>query len=279
MSSDVVIANHAAWSDAAAPPPGAMLEGVGLVEVDYHADSSWLGKLRRRAVRLASRRPARAPSRSMLSFAFDDVPASAAQTGAEILEARGLKATYYVAAALAGTNAATGRMACAQAVQRLSAAGHEIGCHTYSHLDCGQAAARDAVEDVALNADTLAHWGLPRPTTFSYPFGDVAPATKRALAGRFCLMRALHPGLVAGGSDLNQAPSVGVEGPEGEALALRWLRRLAARPAWLILTTHDVAEHPSPWGCTPATLARLADAAQAAGVEVVTVAEGAARVG
>ncbi len=245
----------------------------------YHADSSWRAKVRRRTVRLAARRPARALTRPMLSFAFDDVPASAAEVGAAMLERRGLKATYYVAAALAGTESATGRMACAEAVRRLAAAGHEIGCHTYSHLDCGQAAARDAVEDVALNAETLAHWGLPRPSTFAYPFGDVAAATKRALAGRFNLMRAMHHGLVTAGSDLNQAPSVGTEGPDGEALALRWLSRLAGRPAWLILTSHDVTEHPSAWGCTPATLARLADAALAAGVEVVTVAEGAARVG
>jgi peptidoglycan/xylan/chitin deacetylase (PgdA/CDA1 family) len=245
----------------------------------YHADGSWRAKLRRRAVRLASRHPARQPRRPMLSFAFDDAPASATETGAEILERRGLRGTFYIAAALAGTDAATGRMAEAQAVQGLAAAGHEIGCHTYSHLDCGQATAQDAVEDVALNAETLARWGLPRPTTFSYPFGDVAPATKRALAGRFRLMRALHHGFVTAGCDLNQTPAVGVEGPGGEALAMRWLDRLADRPAWLILTTHDVVDEPSPWGCTPAALERLADVALASGIEVVTVAEGAARVG
>ena len=249
-----------------------------LVQAAYRADTSWRAKLRRRTVRLASRRPARAPRRPMLSLAFDDVPASAAVTGAEILERRGLKGSYYVAAALAGTDAPTGRMACADAVRRLAQAGHEIGCHTYSHLDCGQATAHDAVEDVARNGETLAMWGLPRPTTFAYPYGDVAPATKRALAGRFNLMRALHRGLITAGADLNQAPSVGVEGPEGETLALRWLDRLAERPAWLILTTHDVAEQPSEWGCTPATLERLLDAALADGIEVVTVAEGAALV-
>ena len=249
-----------------------------LTQDAYHADTSWRAKLRRRTVRLASRRPARAPRRPMLSFAFDDVPASAAETGAEILERRGLRGSYYVAAALAGTDAPTGRMACADAVRRLAQTGHEIGCHTYSHLDCGQASAQDAVEDVARNGQTLAMWGLPRPTTFAYPYGDVAPATKRALAGRFDLMRALHQGLITAGADLNQAPSVGIEGPEGEALALRWLDRLAERPAWLILTTHDVAEQPSEWGCTPATLERLLDAALADGIEVVTVAEGASRV-
>ncbi len=250
-----------------------------LVQGAYHADASWRAKVRRRTVRLAARRPARAPRRPMLSFAFDDAPASAAETGAAILERRGVRATYYIAAALAGTDAPTGKMACADAVRGLAGAGHDIGCHTYTHLDCGQAAAEDAVEDVARNAETLALWGLDRPTTFAFPYGDVAPATKRALAGRFALMRAMHPGFVTAGADLNQAPSVGVEGPEGEALALRWLARLADRPAWLILTMHDIAAEPSAWGCTPATLARLVDAALTDGVEVVTVAEGAARLG
>ena len=244
----------------------------------YHADSSWRGKLRRRTVRLAARRPARTPAGPMISFCFDDAPASAAEVGAAILERRGLRGSYFIAAAMAGTDAATGRMADALAVRRLAEAGHEVGCHTYSHLDCGQASAEDAVEDVALNAETLARWGLPRPATFAYPFGDVAPATKRALAGRFALMRALHPGLVTAGADLNQAPAVGVEGADGEARARRWLNRAAGRRAWLILYTHDVADDPSPWGCAPAALERLADTALAAGFEVVTVAEGARRV-
>ena len=244
----------------------------------YHADNSWRGKIRRRAVRLAARRPARAPTGPMISFCFDDAPASAAEAGAAILERRGLKGSYFIAAAMAGTDVATGRMADATAVRRLADAGHEVGCHTYSHLDCGQATAEDAVEDVARNAATLAAWGLPRPTTFAYPFGDVAPAAKRALAGRFALMRALHPGLVTAGADLNQAPAIGVEGADGEAHARRWLNRARGRKAWLLLYTHDVAEDPTPWGCTPAALERLADTALGAGFEVVTVAEGARRV-
>jgi peptidoglycan/xylan/chitin deacetylase (PgdA/CDA1 family) len=243
----------------------------------YHADASWRGKLRRRAVRLASRRPARAPAGPMISFAFDDVPASAAETGATILERRGLKGTYFVAAALAGTDAVTGPMATADQVRRLADAGHEIGCHTYSHLDCGQASACDAVEDVARNAEVLDAWGVGRPASFAYPFGDVAPQTKRALSPRFSVMRALHHGLVTAGSDLNQAPAIGVEGEDGEALAMGWLQRAAGRRAWLILCTHDVADQASPYGCTPAALERLVDAALSNGLEPVTVAEGAAR--
>ncbi|HEY1426388.1 MAG TPA: polysaccharide deacetylase family protein [Caulobacteraceae bacterium] len=249
------------------------------MDAAYHADASWRGKLRRRMVRLAARRPARAPPGPMISFAFDDIPASAAEAGAAILEQRGVRATWFVAAALAGTNAVTGPMASADQVRRLASAGHEIGCHTYTHLDCGQAAPCDAVDDVARNAETLGAWGVGRPTSFAYPFGDVAPATKRALAPRFSLMRALHHGVVAAGSDLNQAPAVGIEGPDGEALAMRWLERAARRRAWLILCTHDVADAPSPYGCTPGALQRLVDAALANGFEAVTVAQGAARLG
>ena len=49
------------------------------------------------------------------------------------------------------------------------------------------------------------------------------------------------------------------------------------RKAWVVLYTHDMADTPSPYGCTPAALARLADEAVARGFEVVTVAEGARR--
>lgn len=91
------------------------------------------------------------------------------------------------------------------------------------------------------------------------------------------MLRALHPGLVESGADLNQAPSIGVEGLGAEARALRWLDLAAARKAWLILNTHDVADRPSQWGCTPKALAGLVEAALAKGVEIVTVAEGTER--
>ncbi|MGH6958146.1 MAG: polysaccharide deacetylase, partial [Caulobacteraceae bacterium] len=119
--------------------------------------------------------------------------------------------------------------------------------------------------------------GLLPAATFAYPFGDVAPTTKHALAKRFSLMRALHTGLVTAGVDLNQAPAVPVEGQGGEALGLKWLARAKGRKAWLILTTHDIEDRPSPWGATPATLAKLVETALEAGFEPVTAAEGAAR--
>lgn len=246
----------------------------------YTPDLSLRGKIRRRVVRLVARRPApAAPPRPMVSFTFDDVPLSATVTGAAVLEARGLRGTYYLTAGLADTDGAMWRFAGFADARRLLEAGHEVGCHTYSHLDCGRAKGAQVVGDIALNAKAMAEGGLPPAVSFAYPYGDVGAPAKRVLAGRYSSLRTVQSGLIEKGADLNQLPAVGMEGPDGEDTALRWLGRAKAANAWLILYTHDVVENPSPFGCTPATLERLAAQAVLDGFDVVTVAEGARRMG
>jgi peptidoglycan/xylan/chitin deacetylase (PgdA/CDA1 family) len=246
----------------------------------YTPDLSIKGKARRRLVRLVRRRPARmALDRPMVSFTFDDAPASALSRGRAVLEASGVRGSFYIAADLAGREGPMGRFATADEIRAAAAAGHEIASHTHNHLDCGAQDRRAIEADAARNDAALQAWGLPRPTNFAFPFGDVSAAAKAALGRRFDVLRALHHGVIENGADLNQAPAVGVEGPDGEGLAWRWLERAAARKAWLILFTHDVSDTPSPWGCTPAALERLIQGAQVAGFDIVTVAEGARRLG
>lgn len=243
----------------------------------YSADRSLKGKLRRRYAKLTHRRPARLRlDRPMLTIAFDDPPASAARDGATILEQRGLRGTYFVSAGLAGQSGPFGPFAETDDVRRLAQDGHEVACHTYSHLDCGKARADIVEADVAANRTALNAIGV-EPLTFAFPYGDVSPSSKRVLDRKYGLLRGLHHGLIETGTDLNQAPAVGIEGSEGEAIAMRWLEAAAARKAWLILFTHDVDDTPSPFGCTPRALARLADRALALGFEVVTAAQGAQR--
>lgn len=246
----------------------------------YRADASLRGKVRRQVARFSARRPlAAAPGRPMISFSFDDAPASAARAGAEILEARGLRGTYYVASDLAGQQLPMGTCAGRDDYLRLLEAGHELGCHTSGHLDCGRTAPPVVDRDLARNAAVLRAWGERDLTSFAYPYGDVAPGVKQMLGARFSTVRALHHGVVEKGSDLNQAPAVGIEGPGGEAAVRRWMKVALDRKAWLIVYTHDVAADPSPWGCTPQALARLADEALALGFETGAVRDIARKVG
>lgn len=246
----------------------------------YQPDRSIIGKMRRRLMRLYARRPARSamPDRPWLSITFDDAPVTAATVGAEILQAHGARATYYISAGLLGEQGHMGPYAEWSDIGRLNAEGHEIGCHTFDHTDLGPANAETARDAAAANRAAFDAHGIPTPTTFAYPYGEVAPAPKAVLAPRFDLLRALHYGVIEPGTDLNQAPSVGIEGPGGEALARTWMDRAARRKAWLILTVHDVQAHPSPWGCTPEVLRRIVNEAVNLGFEIVTVAEGARRV-
>jgi len=256
---------------------GPDIEGLGV----YRADPSLAGKLRRRLVRLAHRRPAvRRPDKALVTFAFDDAPASATRRGAEILEARGLKGVYYLSAGLAGETGHMGLYATRDDMKRVAAAGHEIGCHTYSHLDCGQATGARIADDMELNAALLADWGVAEQLdTFAYPYGDVSFPAKAEAARRFVLSRGLHHGLIEPGVDLNQAPAVGIEGEHGEATARAWLGRAAERRAWLILYSHNVEAEASRFGASADAMIRLIAEALALGFEVVSASEGAARVG
>jgi len=244
----------------------------------YSPDRSLKGKLRRRLVRLMERRPAkRAPDRPMVSFTFDDAPATAVTEGRAALEAHGVRGAYFVSAGLAGRTGPMGLNAEREALMAAAAAGHELACHTFSHLDCGRADRRTIEADVDRNAAALSDWGAAPATTFAYPYGDVSLAAKKALGGRYDLLRGLHHGLIEAGTDLNQAPAVGIEGPDGEAIAMSWIDLAVERGAWLILYTHDVDARPSPFGCTPTVLQRLIDRALARDAAIVTVAEGARR--
>lgn len=246
----------------------------------YSADRSLKGKLRRRLALLAHRRPVRMRlAQPMLTFSFDDAPVTAALAGAAVLEARGLKGTYYVSAGLAGGSGPMGDYATLEDARRLAAAGHELACHTFSHLDCGQAAGPAIAAEADRNAAALKALGADHLESFAYPYGDVSRPAKAVLGGRFRTLRTVQAGLVEDGADANQLPSVGIEGLEGEVQAVAWLERARARRAWLILYTHDVSDTPSAWGCTPGALARIADAALAANFEIVTAAEGARRIG
>ena len=81
----------------------------------------------------------------MVSFTFDDVPKSAATVGAAILEQHDATGTYYVIGGQVGTSAAWWDMVDGEDIADLHRRGHEIACHTFSHMRPGRrdAARRD----------------------------------------------------------------------------------------------------------------------------------------
>ena len=244
----------------------------------YHADRSLKGKLRRKALRLMHRRPARGRlERPMISFSFDDAPVSAFAAGAQVLERHGVRGVYFVCAGTAGQTGFVGPLGEREHARQAQAAGHEIACHTFSHLDCARADRTALADDLRRNASAFETWGLPAAETFAYPFGEVAGPAKQFVANRFTLARAIHAGLIEPGSDLAQAPAVGIEDEHGEARAMHWIETAIRRRAWVILFTHGVEDALTRYGCTTAALERLVAGALARGMDVVTTSEGVRR--
>lgn len=244
----------------------------------YSADRSLIGKLRRRLARAMTRKPAHLDlTRPLLTMSFDDAPTSAAHAGADILARHGVHGTYFISAGLMGKDSHLGHYTRVDEVKALYAAGHEIADHTFSHLDCGRAGGAAIAGNIEQNLRVLKHMGIPAPRTFAYPYGDVSPQAKALLDDRYLAARALHHGLIETGTDLNQAPAVGIEGRDGEKTALMWLDRAVKARAWLVLYTHDVRDAPSDWGCTPDVLERLLIKGLDMGFEVVTFEDGAKR--
>ena len=89
--------------------------------------------------------------------------------------------------------------------------------------------------------------------TFSYPISPPRPQSKRRAAGHFLCCRGGGQTYMAGEGDLNYLSAFFLEKSRDDldAVAAVIEHNRRAR-GWLVLATHDVDDHPTPYGCTPA---------------------------
>lgn len=244
----------------------------------YAPSRSLASRLRRVWTQARRVEPARLHfSNALLSICFDDFPASAAITGAPLLERYGARGTFFAAGALANEDSPSGRGYNASNIARLLSAGHEIGCHTYSHGDCARQNVLDTLKDIARNRDALAQMGCDAPASFAYPYGETSLALKRALPPRLACARGISPGLNHGPTDLAHLRAYPLFGRDGLGRAMRALKQAARIKAWMIAFTHDICATPSPWGTRPEDLEALLVAASKLGVVILPVSAALAR--
>lgn len=200
----------------------------------------------------------------VVSFTFDDFPKSALAVGGAVLEAHGLRGTYYTSAGVAETKSDLGPMFDADDVAAAHRSGHEIACHTFAHLDCRRSNLGLLLADIDENATALSDLtGGCRPVSFAFPFGSVSFSSKTALSHRFSSCRGVGHGINAGSVDFAdlRANPVGIW--EDEAIVSRLIDDACGADGWLIFYTHDIVDSPSPYGCTPAQLEATVAAAAA----------------
>ena len=189
----------------------------------------------------------------LISFTFDDFPRSALLTGGRILERNGVAGTYYTALGCMGHDSPSGELFVLQDLKGLVAKGHELGCHTYSHLNAWETGTREFMESVRQNKRALAEL-LPEAEfqTLSYPLEYPRPFTKKRVAREFHGCRGGGQKINAGTIDLNFLSAFFLDKRREDLDRVKGLiDENAERRGWLIFGTHDVCDKPSPYGCTP----------------------------
>jgi peptidoglycan/xylan/chitin deacetylase (PgdA/CDA1 family) len=211
----------------------------------------------------------------MVSFTFDDVPKSAATAGAPILEAHGVHGTFYVIGSQVGTSSPLWDMVDGEDVVALHRQGHEIACHTFSHkracdLDAGALSA-----EVARNQQYLRSLDASiRIENFAYPFGYGSFVRKRQLKTIFRSCRSIVPGLNSGAVDLQFLRAMPLIDRRIDRDGIeRAFDETQTANGWLIFYTHDVADQPSPYGCSPSLLNEALEAASRRKIPVLNMAE------
>lgn len=207
----------------------------------------------------------------LVSFSFDDVPETALTAGATVLERNGARGTFYVAGGLVGTGE-SGRLITPEGVRNLYARGHEIGDHTFSHRPLGRLGRHEVAREFARNAAFLRDIdpGIV-PRNMAFPYNRSSLAATPELRRRFRSARGGRAGINRQQMLPFHLRAVEIAPQFGVDALSRWIDDVAARPGWLVFFTHDVADRPTPYGTSAATLERLVQHARDRGCLVLTV--------
>ena len=191
----------------------------------------------------------------VVSFCFDDFPRTAYTAGGAILKSFGVRGTYYAALGLMNTTNDLGDQLKQEDIDSLLANGHELGCHTFSHISCRNVPLKSFESDVLKGRKTIRKLTGYDPANFAYPFGHVSVNSKRIISAQMNSCRGIYGGINQPLADLNLLRANSLYGDvdnfdQVESLLFETVNRRG----WLIFYTHDVRRDPSPFGCTPALL-------------------------
>ena len=211
----------------------------------------------------------------IVSFTFDDAPRTAFTTAAEILMTRGARATFFMSLGLLSSETEVGPIATEGDLASALKQGHELGCHTFDHLDAWYTATREFVRSVEKNKRAL-DGILPgaKFRTFAYPKSGPNISTKLNLEKYFVCCRGGGQAPNIGTADLNLLKGFFLNNREQDPDRVRRvIDENASARGWLIFATHDVSDDPSPHGCATSFFSKTVEYAARSGAMLLPVGE------
>jgi hypothetical protein len=207
-----------------------------------------------------------------VSFTFDDFPQTAFTTGGRILADHGVRGTYFVSFRLLGSGSVSGPIASISDVESLLQEGHEVGCHTFDHLDGTKVTPAEFERSIHANQAALVNSRLAtRFGVFAYPLDGPALPVKRVTGPHFAACRWGGQTFNHDVIDLNllKAYFLDQRSPAGLDELARLIESNANSGGWLIFATHDVGRKPSDYGCDEAYFREVVYLAVESGARVL----------
>ena len=207
---------------------------------------------------------------AIISFSFDDVPKVTYDFGLPIFYKYGLTGTFYISGSLC--NGRPDFLDPGQ-IQTLLDEGHDVGCHTFGHLQTGRCLPRTLERDLKKNQEYFQkNYSNFRPTNFAYPSGSIGIWNKPLMSKIFTSLRSNCPGINHGTIDLTTLLANKLYQRKTSFNQIDHLIRLASeKRGWLIFYTHDVSHSPSEFGCSPEILSYSMKAAKDSGACVLNI--------
>lgn len=235
-----------------------------------------VGKMSRFLARnVTTKKLAMRNARPLVTFTFDDVPATACDLGVGLLEKYGAHGTFYVAGSGCERDSPVGRLASIEQLKAVYAKGHEIGCQTFSHVPVSSLSRNEFEREWARNQSALKRIDANLPVrNFSYPYGDLSFRARLHLEALFDSCRSIDPGINTGVADLGLLKSCILDNSSIDRAEIS--RRVAdtvRTNGWLIFLSHDVCDQPSRFGVRPDLLEFALRSAQLAGLQPATIAQ------
>jgi peptidoglycan/xylan/chitin deacetylase (PgdA/CDA1 family) len=158
-------------------------------------------------------------------------------------------------------------------LEGLVAQGHELGCHTFDHLDATTTKPGEYEASIRRNREAVARLLPDVPVeSFAYPYGActewaLAAARRHSRSGR-----GTRGGTNIGVLDQHELRANRLYSARVPLQATKELiRENRDAGGWLIFYAHDIDPNPSPYGCDPEYLRETLAAAIESGAAVLPV--------
>jgi peptidoglycan/xylan/chitin deacetylase (PgdA/CDA1 family) len=212
--------------------------------------------------------PTVTPTQGVVSFAFDDGKIGQYTTARPVLNAAGLRGTFFVisdALTWGSTNMN------ATQVREMAADGHEIGNHTKTHSNLTGMSAAQVDSEFSQSQAALTAASGTTPRACAYPYGASNATVESVAAKYFTGCRGTNGGLNTSGTNRYRLVTYYVHTSTTAADVRAAVDQARSTGAWLILTYHGVGTVGSSDDVTAATFSAHVDAVKASGVTVRTV--------